>query len=1046
MKSIKSSPIPLLEIGGHKTWMMPQLPGFNKLPPRATLFPFPSAEEALTLEREASPWFLSLNGVWDFKIISRPEEVTPEKFDDNSWSPINVPGNWTMQGFGHPHYTNVVMPFPNTPPDVPDNNPTGIYTRTFHLPKSWEGRRIVLHFGGCEGALYVYVNSNPVGFSKDARTPAEFDITSLIRISGENKILAVVVQWSDASFLEDQDHWWQAGLQREIYLYSTNIPHIQDIFAIGDLTNDYTDGILRLHVKVGFPGIYPKNCIITAQLYDSQKRPVFASPLSATFSETKDVWGAPFFASNELHFEQVVIKPQNWSAESPSLYKLVVTLQSTSGEESTCCQVGFRKIEIRDRMLLINGKRVLIKGVNYHDHDDKTGKAISREVIEKDLCLMKQFNINAIRTSHYPKDPYFYDLCDRFGFYVVDEANIESHAYFQDLCRDPSYTNAFVERVRAMVERDKNHPCVIFWSLGNESGYGVNHDTAAGYIRGVDPTRPLHYEAAIASYWGGEGWQGGIRATDVVCPMYPQIEDIIKWSNDGKGNRPLIMCEYSHTMGNSNGSLSDYWAAFEKFPGLQGGFIWEWIDHGIHQTAPNGEPYWGYGGDFGDEPNDANFCTDGIVWPNRLPHPALYEFKYLAQPLMVKEVNFAQGRFRITNKLDFTSMEWLQGTWELTCNGAILKTGVLPELSVSPGKSLDITIPIGNLLREEGEFFINFHFFQRNSTPWEPAGHEVAWEQISVPKPRNRRSMVSVLQKETNSSFANDNEKEYVLSDNKITAIFDKIKGELCSFGEGENLLQSGPLLNVWRAPTDNDGIKLWSERPEESWKVLSYWKSLGLNKMQYRLKSIRLIINDGQPASIMITHQATGRGRWNDFTHIHRYTLLPSGILWVTNQVRVGNGIYDLPRIGITLCLNPGFENVEWFGRGPWENYSDRKSSAMVGTYSSTVSEQYVPYIMPQEHGHKTDVRWFSLTNEIGKGVRVEGFPALEFSASHFTANDLFKALHTYDLKPRSETIINVDHAMRGLGTASCGPDTLDQYRLLKSIYKYSYSIQLLS
>ncbi len=688
----------------------------------------------------------------------------------------------------------------------------------------------------------------------------------------------------------------------------------------------------------------------------------------------------------------------------------------------------------------------MIKGVNYHDHDDQAGKAISPELYEKDLHLMKQFNVNAIRTSHYPKEPCFYDLCDQLGFYVIDEANIENHAYFQDLCRDPRYTFAYVERVQAMVERDKNHPCIILWSLGNESGYGPNHDAAAGYIRGVDPSRPLHYESALGNYWPGGIWTGGERVTDVVCPMYPSIDEIINWSTNDKGNRPLILCEYSHCMGNSNGSLAEYWAVFEKYAGVQGGFLWEWTDHGILQFTTDGKPYWAYGGDFGDEPNDKNFCIDGIVWPDRNPHPALYEFKYLAQPLKADLLDSTQGIIRLLNKQNFISLGWLIAEWELVINGEIVTQGKLTDLDIAPGEFKDYILPISKIYRENGEHFINLRFYQLEATKWAAAGHEVAWQQLPFPKSSQRKKKITNFL--ASPSLPNITGKgEFIkLSTDHATAIFDKQKGELVEFSNKKNVLICGPKLNIWRAPIDNDGIRLLSNRSEETWKVLAYWKFLGLPELQYRLKSIRLINKSDQPTSIIITHLASGRGKWDDFTHIHRYALLPTGTLLINNQVLVGKGIMDLPRIGVSLVINPSYEKLEWFGRGPWENYPDRKSSAMIGNYTSTVSEQYVPYILPQEHGHKTDVRWLTLFDHDGYGLKVEGLPTFEFSASHFSANDLYSTGHTHELTPKPEILLNIDVGMRGLGTASCGPDTLDEYRLLKSKYVFSYKLDLLS
>ncbi len=528
------------------------------------------------------------------------------------WREVEVPGLWTMQGFGKPHYTNVVMPFPDLPPNVPEQNETGIYRRAFTIPRGWRSRPVVLHFGGAEGALYVLVNGEPVGIAKDSRTPAEFDISSLVRHDGANELIAVVVRWSDASFVEDQDQWWQAGLPRSIRLVS---PTVRDVEVRAG-----SDGRFTVLAEQG-----------EARLLDARGRVVAKGELQ----------------NGRLDGE--VRSPRLWSAEEPALY----TLELDAGGETVTTSLGFRDVEIRDRHLLVNGEPVLIAGVNRHDHDDTRGRVVTRELMERDVRLMKQFNVNAVRTSHYPNDPYWLELCDRFGLYVVDEANIESHAYYDELCRDPRYRNQWVERVANMVERDKNHPSVIFWSLGNESGYGPNHDAAAGWVRARDPSRPLHYEGAIA-----RDWSGGRPSTDVVCPMYADVDSIEAWAVEKTDDpRPLILCEYSHAMGNSNGGLSDYFAAFREHDALQGGFIWEWVDHGIRQRDKRGREYWAYGGDFGDTPHDANFCADGIVWPDRTPHPALHELKFLAQPIHVEARG--GGRFRIHNRHHFAPLDRL---------------------------------------------------------------------------------------------------------------------------------------------------------------------------------------------------------------------------------------------------------------------------------------------------------------------------------------------------------------------------------------------------
>ena len=1049
--SHNASTVPLLFLGGVKSWENPQLTGLNKLPARATLTPFPTATDALTLAREQSPWFMSLDGQWQFKLAPRPEAVTWDELAADGWSAIAVPGNWTMQGFGSPHYTNVVMPFPDEPPHVPGQNPTGIYRREFTVPADWQRRRLVLHFGGCEGALFVYVNGEPVGISKDARTPAEFDVSAHVRFDAANELVAVVVQWSDASFIEDQDHWWQAGLQREVCLYATGTPHLQDVFARGDLAETPSlrpgaarpDGFLRVTCKIGYAGELHADCSVEAQLYDEETRPIFARPLRAEVTAPSIYRAEHSIRRTELSLEEIVRQPRLWSAETPYLYTLVVTLKTPNGEESARCTVGFRKIEIRDRQLLVNGARVMIKGVNLHDHHDTAGKTVPREAMEADVRLMKQFNVNAVRTAHYPKDPYYYELFDRYGIYVVDEANIEAHAFYREMCRDPRYTNAFVERVAAMVERDKNHPCVILWSLGNESGYGPNHDAAAGYVRAADPSRPLHYEGAIAP-WDGSGWAEGQRATDVVCPMYPAIEDIVTWAQTNDDWRPMILCEYSHAMGNSNGSLADYWAAFETYPGLQGGFIWEWLDHGIRQTDGDGRSYWAYGGDFGDEPNDANFITDGIVWPNRTPHPALFEFKHLVQPVRVEPVDLEGGRVRIINKHDFIDLNWLRGEWELTVDGNRVQWDELPRLDVPASDALEVTLDLKQTdTTGPGERFLNFRFFQADDTRWAPADFEVAWQQI--PLPSAKRDVSSPRNSTKRSVVATDDETAITLQASSIRAVFDKTDGTLSEFGAKTNLIVAGPRLNVWRAATDNDGIKLMLDRADwQTSKPLVNWLALGLDKVTHTLESIRLDASGDSPA-IEIIHRASGRGQWDDFRHVQRYTLLPSGELAVENTVTIGNDITDLPRVGVSLTLAPGLEKLDWFGRGPWENYADRKTSAMVGLYQSIVADEYVPYIMPQEHGHKTDVRWLALSDVRGQGLRVAGEPVLEFSASHFTADDLYRARHTCDLKPQPEVILNLDAAQRGLGTGSCGPDTLPRYCLLAPEYRFTYRLTVL-
>jgi len=1038
----------LLEIGPLKTWMAPEQLALNRLPMRSTLYPFPTAESARAGGREQSPWFQLLDGTWHFKMAARPEAVTradvAAETDRSSWDRLEVPGNWPLQGHGNPHYTNVQMPFPDEPPFVPHDNPTGIYTRTFSLPDSWQGRRVIIHFGGAESVLYVYVNGHPVGMGKDSRLPSEFDITSFVIVDSVNVVTAVVVKWSDASFIEDQDQWWLGGLHREVYLYATAPVHIADVSAAGALENDYRDGRFKLTVRVGFPRQPEAGWRIEARLTDPDKRSAFKKPLRLLVPAGEH--GA--WPRLQVTFEEPVKRPRMWSAETPALYTAVVTLIDPQGNavESTSTRFGFRSIEVRDRQLLINGRRVLINGVNRHDHHDTKGKAVDRETLRLDAVLMKQFNFNAVRCSHYPNDPYWLDLCDELGLYVIDEANVESHDYFSQLCQDRRYAGAFLDRAVRMVERDKNHASIILWSLGNESGYASNHDAMAGWIRTYDPSRPLHYEAALWNSPEGRILKQehdlclGDHATDVVGPMYPSLERMIAWAtkpDHPDQRRPMILCEYSHAMGNSNGSLADYFDLFEKYPGLQGGFIWEWIDHGLRKTTPDGKTYWAYGGDFGDTPNDVNFCCDGLVWPDRTPHPALFEFKHLAQP--IKLVGFKNGTLTLKNRQDFSTLDWLRGTWRLAVNGATVAEGALRPLKIAPQTTAKVPIRLPRLdLNPGDEAFLHVTFASGAQTAWCEAGHIVAWDQILIArkspravKPKVTRQPLVVERTKGGLVIGNDNLRLAVNPDSGLI--------ETAAWMNNEVLL-SGPRLQVWRAATDNDGIKGWSGQDD---KPLGRWLKAGLDKITLFPSPPKVrCLPDGRTV-LTLEHRAACAASENAVRHRHVYTIHPDGFIEVENRFDVNRAVPDLPRLGVSMILPQGFENLEWFGRGPHENYRDRNRSQMIDRHASTVTGQYVPYILPQEHGNHTDVRWVTLDNGI-TGLRTSAPAPMEFSASHFTADDLFASFHTHDLIPRAETVLNLDYLHRGLGTGSCGPDTLTRYTLKSGRHVWRYELRL--
>lgn len=1022
-------------------WSSPDCPGIHRLAPRATLFPFSDEESARKVKKEFSPWVQSLNGEWKFSYITTPKnppkEFNSPVFNDNSWDEIVVPGCWQMQGYDYPHYTNVQMPWLNMPPNVPEENPTGIYRRNFTIPSNWSQRRTVLHFDGVEGLFFVYVNGRAVGANKDSRTATEFDLTAYL-VEGQNQLTVMVVKWSDSSFIEDQDHWWMSGIARNVYLYSTGPEFIADLFAVATLDDDFRHGILNLEVTTGFPAM-PENWNLCCNLYDPCGKLVLKQTTQNTIGQDVLHWypvsSDPGRVKSRWTFE--VPTPLQWSAENPELYTLTVELIAPTGQttEATGCRIGFRRVEVKYRELLINGKAVLIKGVNRHDHDDTTGKTVSEELMRKDVELMKQFNFNAVRTSHYPNAPEFYDLCDEYGLYVIDEANLEHHAYYNDLCSNPQWANAFLDRTVRMVEQDKNHPSIIQWSLGNESGVGANHAAMAGWIRHYDPSRPVHYEGAIRSGCLSKQDNQNMHLSDIVCPMYPAVDDIIEWAKNSKDIRPYIMCEYSHAMGNSNGNLKEYFDAFEQYHGLQGGYIWEWVDHGIKQVDKDGREYWAYGGDFGDTPNDANFCADGLVWPDRTPHPAMHEFKKLAQPLKMTAVDLSKGCFKVTNKQYFSDLSAYSISWELTVDGECVKRGEVASLSTPPGKAEEVTLNITHPEMKFGqECFIRFSFKLKSDCIWAQAGHEIAWEEFKMPF----CGIVETPIKETEQLEVTTEPNGMKINTDAIAINFCKPQGLSTISFNGEPLILRGPQSNIWRAPTDNDGLKLFPKREKQ----LTKWLKLGLNEFKTVLLEFTCDVDD---RSVCVKHQSQNGVSTPAIIHSHRYTLLPGKVIWVENSFEVPPELSDLPRLGVSMELPSEFTEVEWFGLGPYENYCDRRAGVWTGKFKSLIDDMYVPYIMPQENGNRTDVRWVAATRQDKTGLLIVAPEQMEFSISRFSANQLFGARHTNELRAEDRVYLNLDLKQRGLGTASCGPDTLPEYLIKARIYHFRYLISVI-
>ncbi len=1028
--------LPLFHIAGAPCWQAPELLSINRLSARADFFPFDSAVAAK--KGGPNPRVLPLDGEWSFRYFARPDDVPEDVLGDFSATAptVAVPGNWTRQGYGTPHYTNVQMPFPEDYPTVPEANPVGVYQRAVMVPKSWHGQRIVVHFGGAESVLCVYVDGVPVGLSKDSRLPAEFDLTAHARPGKRMVLTAAVIKWSDASFIEDQDQWWMGGLHRSVFLYATEKTWLADFFARTDFDSATGGGKLWLTVKAGFSGQPFAGCTATAQLYAPDGRAVWKKPLA----EDIVTEGGMRFDHRQCRFEVALPEVAAWSAESPALYRLVVTLSSPEGtREAAAAWIGFKRVESRDGEMLLNGRPVLIHGVNRHEHDGLTGKAISRESMERDVRLLKQHNFNAVRTSHYPNAPYFCELCDRHGLYVIDEANIESHAFHNTICDEPRYATAFLDRVKNMVERDKNHASIIFWSLGNESGHGANHDAAAAWVRRFDPSRLLHYEGGISIGQSRATWHDGHAVTDIICPMYPFHHVLREWARDPKRDpRPVILCEYSHAMGNSNGGLGEYYDIFRSERGMQGGFIWEWADHALLERTADGRPFWAYGGDFGDEPNDANFVCDGIVGADRVPHPAIHEFQHLAQPVSVSLVS-REGEnvtVEIANRRDFSPLDDLAASWSLLKDGTLCGRGQLALPPVAPGEKATVTIPLGLAPTADAEWMLDIDFRSKKSTWAVPAGHLVAWDQLALTarpaaakqKPARQLAAPGV-----------DSSRDAIfVSAGPGLFSFSRATGALESLRLGGNEILASPLrLNLWRAATDNDGIKLWTG---QQGKALGRWLAAGYDRLRYRLESLAVGKPTRAGVSVEMTELLFGADKAPAFRHAMTARMDGDGRMRTSHVLqRLRDDLPDLPRVGLEVAFVPGFEHLEWYGRGPWDAYPDRCRSARLGRHSSTVAAQYVPYVMPQEHGHHCDTRWMALGGPSGV-LRVDAPGLFGFAVRHHSDADLFSAKHTTDLPEDASTWLYLDHAHRGLGTQSCGPDTLPQYLLNRPAYRFAF------
>jgi beta-galactosidase len=1026
-----------------RDWENPEMFNQNREAPHATMISFPDELSALEADKLNSPNYISLDGTWKFHYVDSPDKrpywFFKDDYDIRDWDNIEVPSNWQMKGYDVPIYVNITYPFKKNPPYIPhDWNPVGSYKRTFKIPSDWKNKEIFLDFGAVSSAFYVWVNEQLVGYSEDSKVPAEFNITKYLR-KGNNSLAVEVYRWSDGSYLEDQDFFRLSGIQRSVFLQARPKTYINDFFAVGDLQNNYIDGLLKLDVSLKGSGSDADNFVVEASMFKDDQKMYF---------ESKDIKLVDNKAS--VNFTKQFPDIMKWTSETPNLYSLVLCLKDSYGNnlESVSARIGFRKVEIINSQLLVNGVAIDIKGTNMHEHNDVTGHVIDEATILKDIRVMKSNNINAVRTSHYPQQELWYDMCDKYGLFLVDEADIESHGIGYDkdttLADKKEWAAAHLDRMQRMVERDKNHPSVIIWSLGNEAGDGHNFLSDYKWTKARDITRPVQYERAEQSTNAPE------RHTDIFCPMYARIWQLEEYAKNPKNDRPLILCEYAHSMGNSTGNLQDYWDVIEKYPKLQGGFIWDWVDQGMLKTDENGEKYWAYGGDFGPEgiSSDGNFCINGITWPDRTGKPALTEVKKVYQYVGFEPVNLSSGLVRIRNKYFFTDMSEFAFYWDIVSDGVAVKSGKLSFPYLKPGQDTIVGIPVGGIEVAPGaEYFLNFSVSRSDEWNYVPEDNVYATAQFKLPfegKPViAKRDELAVLQTSAEG-------KKYEVSGTDMRIVFDLEKGRIESFTyKGTSIIKKGPEPDFWRPLTDNDyGYDMD--------KKLGVWKKAGEKTVVKKAS-----INQPEIGKVVITFEYNIPGDKGEKIagYVTTYTIMGSADVIIKNQFsKVSDAVPEIPRMGMQMQIPEEFMNLKWLGRGPHENYTDRKTSADVGIYESTVDDQYVPYIRPQENGYKTDTRWLTLTDENGTGLLVSGNPLICFAAlknihddfespgklSQYRKDAKSANTHTNNIKPRELVNLNVDLGQMGVGgDDSWGALIHPQYRLLEKKYEYSFRLR---
>ncbi|MGI6238642.1 MAG: glycoside hydrolase family 2 TIM barrel-domain containing protein [Christensenellales bacterium] len=993
-------------------WQNPQVMHINREAPRAALVPYACEETALVDDRGLSPYYRLLNGSWEFLYFE--DGTVPEGFEqpgfEDDWDDIDVPSNWQMHGYDIPHYTNVKYPIPCDPPFVPDANPVGVYRRAFTLPEDWENSRVSVNFDGVNSCFYVYVNGEMAGFSKVPHMPAEFDITKLVN-PGDNMIVVKVHKWSDGTYLEDQDFWRLSGIFRDVYLLGVPQAHIRDVATRADLVNNYKDGVLDVNLDIVSAGQDERAARVAAKLLRA----------GAVIAEQTVEAVLPADGSSAMAMKFEVPNCERWTAETPNLYALVVELRVDEDVVYQRVDIGFKKVEIKDQQLFVNGVSIKLRGVNRHDTHCELGHITPMETMIRDIELMKQYNINTVRTAHYPNDPRWLRLCDEYGLYVIDEADLECHGMvipgalageeygdkggsWHILSDSPEWTKAYVDRAERMVGRDLNHASIIMWSLGNEAGYGRNFQAMKDRILEMDDTRPIHYER-----------DKELITTDISSVMYITIEDLEKegLSDDP---RPFFMCEYAHAMGLGPGSIKEYWDTVYAHKRLIGGCVWEWVDHGMLCVDEDGVEYYAYGGDFGDEPNDSNFCVDALNYPDRTPHTGLIELKKAYEP-----VKFALDGTKLTikNLFAFRSLDELDGTWSLKREGEQIARGRLDLSGIAPYGEKAVELPFA--LPTDGECFLEITVSEAFETKWAERGHVITVEQIALDvKPCIHNMPLSSMPE----LLLDRAEGVAAIYGEDFSVVFDARFGDMVGWEKaGVELIESAPRFNAWRAPIDND-----VHQKEK-------WKHLGLDVLQGRLEEFTAEQLDRAAVRVKVTKVHSAYTVYPVIRTTFTYTVYGSGDIRVTVKMDPMRELTWLPKLGVQMTMPGQFDRVLWYGRGPHENYADMKWAAIVGQYAALVEDLHEPYVRPQENGAREDTRMLAVTDILGNGLLFvaeksygDGF---SFTAHNYSDKALDEATHTNELEAEDTTTLSIDYRQCGLGSNICGPEPEEKYKL---------------